>query len=384
MKRKSIVAVFLALVMSVVAVFALVGCGGGGGSKDKHAVDDSFVGCISSESYSSADSAVRAFLTEEIDGAATHTTFVDAKEGKALTAKEIGNLELGDEISVDDIDSAVYYTVTYTTDNYSGYGILTSADSDVSSYKIVVIKIGSRYYYYVPVMPNGGTLTKSYISMVCDPSKYQNVTITETSNTEAKVSMGPLGNMTSNSVITSITEITEDKVHLKIVTSMAMSMVGESEQDEATMEYYIVKVGDSLVAYYYDDDSEEWRRGGGATDYSSIEEVIKEAFKFDHSYFERTSSGFKMSEGKLEQYLTDVMGSSFEAILDMGLEINKASAEYYVKNGRLDESVVNISLGVSMGSLGTTAKATAHATYTKFGTTKITLPFSVEEETPEE
>ncbi len=362
MKKRSIAAILLALVMSVLATFALVGCG----NKDSgtyHAADNSFQGCVSEQSYSSKDSAARAFLTKEIDGAATSTTFVACEEGEPLTDKEIAKLNLGDDISVEDIDSAVYYTVEYIEedDDYSTY---TSADPNVKTYKIVLIKIGSRYYYYIPIMPKGGVITNSYIKMVCDPTKYLNVT--ETTVSETVVSAR---GYSQKSTVTATTKIDNDKAHLKMVTEV----FGEKE----TTEYYLVKVGNYMNTFRYDEYDEEWYNAGSSP-YSDAEELLEEAFNFDHSYFERTSSGFKMIDGKLEEYVQDVMSDTLSSIDALGLTISDGSAEYYVKDGKLSEVVAKLKMSSSVSGQRMSATASARTTYTDFGTTRIDLPFDVD------
>lgn len=371
MKRKTLLAIFLALVVSLAAVFAFAGCDDGNNNNndgdnnnstdnDTHVADNSFVGYLSEITYEDATSAARGFLSEELDGAATSTQFVDAQKGKDLTSNEIASLELGDDINVADIESASYYTVTYTEGNVAR---AVAADAgQTKTYEIIIIKIGSHYYYYIPIMPKGGVITNSYISMVCDAQKYLNVTETTVSTTTTNVE-----GMTMAATVTSTAKLAGDRAYVKMVSTVVATFMGESETMEEVEEYYIVTEEDGVYMYSYNEYSNSWQRGGKLP-YDSWEDYVLESlFKFDHSYFERTNSGFKMTEDKLQQYLSDVMGN-----LAAGYTVDSASANYYVKDARLDEIVVNVSMN---GALMT---STAHTTYTNYGTTVIELPFDVE------
>ncbi|MCH5165483.1 MAG: hypothetical protein J1G01_03675 [Clostridiales bacterium] len=360
MKKRPVLAIILALVMSLAAVFSFVGCGNDG-KGESHPADDSFVGCLSAESYDSQDSAVRAFLTEELDGAATQTTFVKAEEGEALSEEEIAQLALGDAIDVNDIESAVHCTVTYTEEKITK--VQTSADNDNKTYDLIIIKIGSLYFYYIPVMPKGGSITNSYIAMICDSSKYMNVTETTVSTTTSTVK-----GISVKVVLTATTKLAGDKAYLKMVLSIPIMQQTETE------EYYLVTENDHLVTYAYSEYTNSWQRMG-ESNYTSLEQLMREEmFKFDHSYFERIDSGFKMIDGKLEQFVSDVMSGQINSAA-ANLTVTKGSAYYYVKDARLDEVVVKLTMKGKADGENVTVSATARTRYSNFGTTEIDLPF---------
>ncbi|MCH5162074.1 MAG: hypothetical protein J1G38_01115 [Clostridiales bacterium] len=368
MKRKSLLALVLALVMSIAAVFALVGCGGGesGGESggDKRPADTSFVGCLSAATYEDEESAAIGFLSAELDGAATKTQFVGAEKGDELSEEEIAALELGDDIDVNDVESAAHYTVKYTETEVSDKAH-ASAES-AKSYKIVIIKIGSHYYYYIPVMPKGGAITNSYIAMVCDPKKYVNVTETSVGKSTTTVQ-----GYSVTVTLTTTTKLAGDRAHIKLVSSI----LGETQIEE----YYLVTENESLVMYYYDKYDDSWENFGSA-EYATLEQLLEDAvFNFDHTYFERTASGFKMSSGKLRQYLNDVMGDDLKALLGRDFQVKSASADYYVKDARLDEVKAKITMKGVVEGMSTTATVSTTTKYTDYGTTVIDLPFSIEE-----
>ena len=358
--KKSFLTVFMVLAISLAAVFTFAGCGD---KKDSHAADNSFVGCLSATTYADADGAARGFLSEELDGGATKTQFVDAEEGNALSAEEIESLELGDDIDAADIDSAVYYTVKYVETGARAAAYDSSAQT--KSYEIIIIKVGSVYYYYIPVMPKGSAITNSYLAMVCDPQKYFNVTETVVSTSTSKAQ-----GYSATATITMVTKIADGNAHLKITASML--------GNEEVTEYYLVTTSKGIVSYYYDDYSHSWEKAGSA-EYSSLETYLEEElFDFDHSYFERTDSGFKMASDKMQRYLNDVMGEQFKSVLRLGLSIDSVSANYYVKDARLDEIEVDLAMSGVVEGVSLTASASAHTTYTNYGTTVIDLPFDVD------
>lgn len=353
MKKKTFGALLLSVIVAIAATLSLTGCGSDTPT-DNHAPDNSFEGSLSAQSYESVNAAAEAFLTEEINGKATEATFVSYEKSSDLTDEEIAELNLGEdfEYTVEQIDSAENGVVSYT-DSVARTTVV------VKTARLVVIKIGSVYWYYVPLFKNGDVLTNSYMDNILDYTKYRNVT--ETSVVKATASVAGYSVTTT---ITVTTKIAGDKVHLKQV----KDLLGEKE----ITEYYFYFTPSSAVEYEYNQYTESWEIGH-AISYNSVDEILEEAFKYDASYFVKTKSGFKMNSEKLTQYLNDVLSN----VATAGCTINSASADYYVKDGRLDSARAKVTMTAKIED--TTVKTTSVATtkYSDFGTTEIEFPFEV-------
>ncbi|MDE7464364.1 MAG: hypothetical protein K2M48_04975 [Clostridiales bacterium] len=359
MKKKSFVAILLSAVMAIAATFALVGCGdndgGNGDGGDKHAADTSFVGSISVQSYESANDAAAAFLTEELDGAATSTTFVSYEKSADLTEEEIAELNLGEdfEFTVEDIDSAENGVVSYTESTSA----VNESAAGAKTARVVIIKIGSVYWYYVPMFKDGEVLTNSYMDNILDFTKYANVT--ETVVSKSVVSAG--GQMAETS-ITITTKIANDKIYFKQVAPNPYT------NQKETTEYYFVVTEEGLLMY--DKVGSEW--DSSYSGFDSLDEFLEAAFKYDASYFVKTKSGFKMNSEKLTQFLRDVLDN-----IGQGYTISSVSANYYVKDARLDSAESNVKMKMTYQGQTINGTATVTTTYTDYGTTVVNLPFEI-------
>lgn len=353
MKKKTFGTVLLSVIIAIAATFSLIGCGGGEAT-DNHAPDNSFEGSISAQSYATVNAAAKAFLTEEINGKATTATFVAYEKSADLTEEEIAELNLGDdfEYAVEDIDSAESGVVSY-------FDSVARAATDTKTARLIIIKIGSVYWYYVPLFKNGDVLTNSYMDNILDFTKYRNMTQTSVVKT-----VGKSGLMSSVTTVTVTIKIAGDKVHFKQETLVN----GETE----ITEYYFHFTSNAANVYEYDEYTQSWKRMLNGR-YSSVDDVLKEAFKYDASYFVKTTTGFKMNSDKLTQYLDDVLSE----IKTANCTVTGASADYYVKDGRLDSVVATVSMDVTTQGRTIKATSTSTATYSDFGTTEIEFPFDI-------
>lgn len=357
MKKKTIGAVLMSVIMTIAATLSLIGCGKGG-EVDNHAPDTSFEGSISAQSYETVDAAAQAFVTEEIVGKATAATFVSYEKSSELTEEEIAELNLGDdfEYTVDQIESAENGVVSYSDSVSPASAVLSSVDVVLKTARVVIIKIGSVYWYFVPLFKNGDVLTNSYMDNILDFNKYRNMTQTTVSTTVAKK-----GIMSATTKVTVTIKIDGNKVHFK--------QVAQQPNKKETTEYYIVFSGSMAAMYEYDEESGWYVSKNGL---GTVDEFLEKSFAYDASYFVKTKSGFKMNADKLTQYLNDVFSE-----LITGYTIKSATADYYVADGRLDSATTKINMNVKNGSQTITATATATAKYSNFGTTEIELPFQI-------
>ncbi len=361
MTRKRFVSLFLALVLVMTSLFVIVGCDNNknDASVNEYPTENSFTGAISAESYSDANAAASAFVANEINGRATNATFVSYAKDKDLTADEIAKLDLGEGYSASDVDSAESGNVTYTEKGAKGRAAAASSENKTS--RMYIIRIGDYYFYYVPIFKKGELITKSYISDILDWKKYANVTETSVSTTTMSVQ----GETLTTSVST-VVKITENGVYSK----MSTEMFGEVEYTEMYLILQKTEDGkEKLTAFISYGEDSEWI--SGSIEYDTVEDFLEESFNFDHTYFERSDYGFKMSSEKLSQYVSDVLQNTLEAF---GAEITAGDAKYYVVDGKLSSSDVEMSMSVEYMGVSASASVKATCEWTDFGTTVIEIP----------
>ena len=143
-----------------------------------------------------------------------------------------------------------------------------------------------------------------------------------------------------------------------------------------TSETYIIPVrGGMLVftkSYTSISTNASWQNNGITSAYESITDAIETMFKFDHTYFVKTNSGFKLSDEKLNSYLDDVMSN-----LGVYGTVTSGSADYYVKDGRLDGASVNLAMQMTQSGVNIKTTVSATTTYSDYGTTVITIPAEI-------
>ncbi len=352
MKKKPFISVIMTAILTVAAVFALVGCGGDDAA-EQHAPDKSFQGSVSENSYATTDDAVKGFLAEELNGEATTATFVSYEKVGDLTAEEIAELNLGDGFADATVDSAENGTVTY---NEATTSAVSESAEGAKTARVIIIKVGSVYWYYVPVFKSGEAVTNSYMSNVLDFTKYANVTETITSKTTVSAQ-----GQSQSVTVKVTTKIDNDKIYFKQV---APAVTGGSE----TSEYYFVSTNEGLIMY--SKVGSEW--SPSSTEFESIDAFLEEAFKIDHSYFVKTDSGFKLASDKFQAYIDNVMPE-----MPYQGTIKSTTANYYVKDGKLDSASAKLTMKASLMGQSMNVSANISTTYTDFGTTVVNLPFTV-------
>lgn len=355
MKRRTLFTLIIVLVLALTSALAFVGCNK---NKDGHPKDDSFVGCVSQKTYEDETSAVRGFLNEEIDGKTTQTQFVNAEKGKTLNDGEIAKLKLGETIKATEVESASYFTVTYLETAQKRDSLEESAPS--KNYEIIVLKIGSGYRYYIPALKDGSALPSAYIQNVCNPIKYLNVT-----ETVEVVSTAQAEGMAISVVMEITIKIDWNKAYMRVV----MGVLGQTE----VQEYYIASENNALYMYSYDN-YYKWWIPQERLPFSNFEDyVFSEFFNFDHSYFERTNTGFKINERKGQEFLSDVLSNTLNG-MDVGYNLGRMSVDYFVKNGKLDEVIAEFSMDASAVGTQVQTEVTMKTKYSDYGTTVVELP----------
>lgn len=359
-KVKVLTAICLVCILATLC-FCLVGCKN---DDEGNNYSETFAGKASEQTYETKEDAINDFLKNEVSGTASTAVLENIEKENDLTSDQIKELELTPEEAASLI-SAENYVITYS-DTQDSSGVVQTVAEKIYRVRIIILTFEDFCKYYVPPMEEGDILNKSYYDSVFDAKNYANCTIT----------MNSVSGAVGISATIDITmKITESAVYLYMSMS-APDFVGNSiQQVTETMEAYLLEdtAGLKVIA----------RQGQGSwtvqsntglpvngTYVTSIEGVLNVAFnqQQDWSMFVKTNYGFEIRPEKLGDYLKTVLNLNGISAVDTTF-----SVKYYVREGRLVETVSDISYKTQ----GMSVNAKSTETITDFGNTTVDIPAEV-------
>ncbi len=376
MKKSFILAGTLATALFVSVGFGACSTGGN--------YSETFKGVLSEETFDSKEEAATAFFEEEIaEESLSHYT-VSYEKGTDLTQEEIAALQLGD-VKVEDIKSAERGTVNYSLKNSESASVrAVASQTEGKQVSVILLGIEDSFRYYIPQPGIGEQISQSYLDSVCDLSSYKNFTMTakSTSSVSEKVSMQGQSQSIKYSIDLSLTlKVTETAAFIEATTSASGNVPGAEGMPtgKQTSTMYVVVEDEQLVAYVKGEDGTYSRNASLFYGYDSLAELFTyEQPDFDHTLFEKTKTGFKLSADKFDEYVMDNFGEIFGEF--DGLKIS-GEATYFVTEGRLAKGTTKISASNSISEGGTSISiscgASASVDYTAFGSTVVTLPAEI-------
>lgn len=343
---------------------------------------ETYTGTISSESYSVADDAAKAFVSNEIfaadDSIDIEYDIVSVKRDKALTKSEISSLGISDEY-MQNATEVLKYTVTYTEneaqDDDASVMSLSSTYSNNSTVTVYIICYADLYKYFSPVVTDGNTLTKSYYDSIFDSEKYTNCTFT--SSSEITLHADYLGgSIDVNMSMESTIMYDGDRIYLtETITSNNTSIM-----QNADLALYIEGTDNSLQCYVLQNGV--WQRAylssiGNLFDFSSLDDLMPFAKSYlDHSYFTKTDYGCTIEKDNLTKYTSTVYNLALDQMI--GAEVEKLECagyvDYYVSDGVLSGTRSEITLDLTVYGVTYTEKIVARNICTNYGTTVIESP----------
>lgn len=379
---------FSVLAVALIGAIGLSACGGGAEVGSLSNVgNESFEGCISTETYTSAEEAAKGFLKEEIDGGMTSAKYVSYEKTGELTSSDIEALSLGD-LTAADITSAEIGTITFnlSTKNSSLASAPASGQDSTRTQTVYLLGLSDgAYRYFVPAARNGEMLTKSYYEDMWNPEHYLNCTISMNMTYEFNMSVS---GQTAKVLLDLSFESKTTKTSMWAKIGMNVRAEGEgAEQMEdllealaaSATEMYALEADGSL--YSCVKSGEDWivEPMPGVTFYELMMERNASQPEFlDYSYFEKTDSGFAIAPEKFELYCENFIGG-----LGLGTASASATADgeatYFVKDKRLEKATVRI--GLSMGAQNGTQisyAASVECNYKDYGTTTVEIPAEVQ------
>ena len=363
--KKKLLSVLTALLTAIALCIGMVACSNG--------TVDTFNGALSKESYESSDDAVAGFLATEISGAAVNAELVDYKKTGDLTQQQIDELEVGEVLEEGDtIVSAEIVDVTYKRSTRTGYASApSSAEQNTAVFTIYIIIITpngttvKEYRYYVPKANNGDVLTRSYFEDVLNPEKYVNCTQEYSSTSNTKI-----GNTSSETKINYTIKTADNRASLE----MTMPNLSNLGMTNTTIYGYFEEVDDVFSAWMSQDgtnytNAEYTFLSYGIKDMTSFVSMCLP--QFDHSYYEKTSYGFKIQDEFLSEYVAKALNEA------LGATDVKAELEIKVREGRISKMTSKITATIEAVVLKMNITAKEEVEFSKFGSTSVNRPVSI-------
>ncbi len=350
-------------------------------------VSETFKGSVSELSYSSAEDAAKAFVTEELSGE-SKAQIKEVVSNGDLKKSEIKKLGIPSEF-LEGSDSVEEYEVTYSlSESSSGLNIekgitnLSAGDTLNKSVtvKVYVIKYENNWKYYTPLPVTGDTISKSYYDSVFNAEKYKNCTFESTTEIDAVVDLGS-EKVEMTIKMTQLVKYQDGKIYLEQI-----SEVSEQNGDKRTTSIYayMEQTANGVECYIKEGNSTEWFKGDITTiGFSNLDELTPFADQYlDYTYFTKTGYGFALEKENARKYLNAALGDAFNS---MGVDFNSDKstldmfAEYYVSGGVLSglrcEAEVNMDMGFGTETAKMNEVVKSTLTCTNYGTTVVDKPF---------
>lgn len=359
--KKSFTRIIAIIAMAVMALCTVMFAACGGGS-------ETYVGSVSAESYESTEKMGEAFVAHEINGDTTTAQFVSYESEKQLTETEV------EELSLPETAKTGLKSVEKGKVNYSVITATAARAAGETYWKgVYVLNYGETYKYYTPAVANGETLTKSYFDSVFYADNYKNVTMTAKAVAQSKVSYGGQS-ATMKSTVTYTYKITETAVY----GDMTVAVSGSGMSQKQTISFYITEVGGQLKIAA--SEGSNWYAANASDlglEINSIEEIYALSNEgLDHTFFVKTSNGFKIDDEKVNAFLNQALeGTEYESLF--GSMKVSGDASYVVKDGKLASGSAAFTLNGNIQGINMKVSSSATYKYTAFGTTEVTIPNEV-------
>ncbi len=401
--KKRLFTTIIAALAAVLCAFAFVACGGDKGG-DTHPEDTAYQGALSAETYTSPELAAKAFIDVEVSGDVTDATFVSYTKTADLTEEEVDALDISDaeKESIASVEKGeVKYTVAAGDSDLT---VRTSADEG-KTYLVIIVKYNNQTVkYYSPVLNEGDPLTKSYYDKVFSAENLKNVTLSY--NLEIPITASFKGISFTSSMSIKIDGKWDEESYGYLKSTMTSDILGEKQTVVMEQLYVNDKTskfsGSIFARSTLNGETTGWMMEGGIQtpelgdddDYDvdmpddDEDDDMLSMFMpaFDYSYFIKTKTGFKINSEKLTEYMNIALKDAFEqsGAATMGIKLGKtsASADYYVYDGKITESVVTLTCNYSMEMEGMhydyvmNEKITVK--YSDYGNTNVVVPSDID------
>lgn len=359
---RATVAAFAAL-----CTFAFAACGNGEGLPP---ASETFTGTISVQSYGE-----RAFLTDEVNGETTASSFVRYEKTADLTADDIGALNTDESITAGEKGNVIYTVSSAQASVRSA----SAATTQELSQEVYLLQTGSTYRYYTPAPAVDSNITKSYYRSVFEEENYTNCTADATSYVQMNVT-GIQNGMEQSMQLTMSTSMKLQFTEHATKQEYTASASSQGQTFETTGVSYTVETTRGFVIVEKEGERYTYTP---LSDYSVTETMMGNASSlFDHTYFIKTETGFSIRGDKGRAFAAKYLESAADTIpSSMQMNIPKLDYDFYISEGKVCKMTIDLILNGSYSESGITADCSFNAgqtlRLTDYGSTTFELPQEV-------
>lgn len=311
-----------------------------GGETQQGGEQVAYAGTLSKEGYSSIDSAISAYIQNEIGEGASVSGSAD---GGLLTAEELGQLGL-DSSFTGQLGDCRTYTVDYA---FGGANYSRS---------VYILPAGDEIYYFDPIPATGQMLSKSYYNAVAGYENYINCTITQ-----KVTSIARSGGVMARSTVDNVIKIDGDECYYEYV----MSMGGQT----ASQYMYLREDASGITAYTSSDGDEWWEYNDPLvlTDGTVIEKIsdLVNICKYDSTTLIKTDSGFMLNSAEVEKLAAPTLEQLPQSVF------NDGSVECGVQGGIVTSLSGRTEATYTVSDIDYELKVLTDCSITDFGTTTV-------------
>lgn len=366
MKKSKIAKAIAVTGVAMCCVFA-VACGGGEESPEQEGAagltcSETYTGALSARSYTDAQSAVSAYIANEISASAT---VISSEKTADLTEDEIGALPLTSEQKAG-LTSAEVYTVTYSNSASAvAKASYAAADSaNTKTRRVFLLVINGEVFYLDPLPETGDELSKSYYDSILGYENYQNCTITQVATVTASAQGQSIQAVASQTV-----KFDDGKVWYE-----ATVLTAYQDNIQTVTQYaYIEETGSGVIAYVSSDNM-NWQRAylqlQDGTVVTSLSDLLI-ICAYDYSYLEKTDLGFTIKQDYFQEYVNSALQQY------AGATVSTAAVYYYVSEGVVVRAYSRIAASLTVQDVTMSIEADSDANVTDFGTTVVETPAGI-------
>ena len=333
-------------------------------------VSETYVGTVSTQSYSTPERAANAFVQQQVVGN-QQANVVNTKSNGALSQTQIDDLNLPESVQ-DGIVSVEQMEVEYSTSATT----YTNTSTQTKTVTVYVIKYANEWKYYTPAPIVGDTISKSYYDSVFNSEAYANCTFTTT--TTANLNLALVVNIDLTMTQTVMHE--DGKIFLE--QSTYLSALGQEESNYLAL--YIEETGSSFRCYAKTSETASWQSVNlYQVGFNSLQELTPFYDSYlDYTYFTKTDYGFRMADENAKQYIQQTLAKedALKEFIGDGSGLNmELFIKYYVCGGVLSgmRQDAKFDLDIQLGEeqMVTVDVSLISETVCKdYGTTSITRP----------
>ena len=368
----------LTAVFAAAAMCLCTACGGG--DSEEYTVD-TFKGVVSEQSYKTKDTAVQAFIAEEVGGENLEAVFIEYIKEADLTQAEIAELNVEQKVDSAEKGKAVYSVSDKAKTSASAKE--GGEEENRGEQRLYVLSVEGEYRYYTPAPQTEENITRSYFEDVLSFSKYVNCTIKAQaeigSSVEAKSDQFGMSTV-SKAFSDGYIKITENAIVSYGIMKGTYTMNGVEQEETIESYSYTVNTEQGVRVNVYSNGKDSYSLSVNGEENEGMVFISYLGYNVsEHIYYVKTAKGFALRGDMMEKYIKENITEDDE-INEFTVD-KDTIIDYYVKDGRLSKVDGNVKYFIDMKDGRGTVKMNwtniSKSEFCDYGTTVAEIPDEV-------